>query len=204
MDLHGLTVDVGPLRKLYAEFEERLAKVAKSLKVVPVTEPLERVDVVMEFPLKNNPTADDVHEDGLMGRRTKPKRKPEDAYKAIIVKADDEQRMAYGWASVISVGGEPVVDTQGDVIEPDVMLKAATEFMADARLAKAMHKGDGIGEVLHSFPLTAELAKSLGIETDREGWIVGVKVHSEDVWKRVKSGELQAFSIGGMGTRDPV
>lgn len=123
---------------------------------------------------------------------------------AAIIKADDEQRIAYGWASVISEKGKPVVDTQGDVIEAGEMMKATSEFMADARLAKAMHDGDGIGEVLHSFPLTAELAKSLGIECDKEGWIVGVKVHSDDVWAKVKDGTYKAFSIGGMGVREPV
>ncbi|PYE89593.1 XkdF-like putative serine protease domain-containing protein [Phyllobacterium leguminum] len=124
--------------------------------------------------------------------------------KAEIVKADDEQRMAYGWASVISEGGKPVIDTQGDVIDASELVKSTTEFMADARVAKAMHEGGQVGEVLHSFPLTAELAKSLGISSDREGWIVGVKVHDDGIWKRVKSGELRAFSIGGSGTRIPM
>jgi hypothetical protein len=76
--------------------------------------------------------------------------------------------------------------------------------MADARLAKSMHAGEGIGEVLHSFPLTAELAKSLGIECANEGWIVGVKVHDDDVWRQVKDGTLKAFSIGGNAKREEI
>lgn len=117
-----------------------------------------------------------------------------------IVKLAEEQRMVYGWASVVTEKGTPVEDLQGDIIPAEVMEKAATEFMASARMAKAMHRGDGIGEVLHSFPVTDELAKSLGIETDREGWIVGVKIKSDEIWQLVKSGNLPAFSIGGMAS----
>ena len=77
------------------------------------------------------------------------------------------------------------------------MVKMANDFMLAVRTAKAMHKGDKIGEVIHSMPLTAELAKALGLHTDMEGWIVGVKVYSDDVWASVKSGEFAGFSIGG-------
>lgn len=121
-----------------------------------------------------------------------------------ILKMDEEQRMVYGWASVATENGEPVVDVQGDIIKMAVLEKAATEFMLDHRVAKAMHDGDGIGEVVHSFPLSTELAKSLGVASPREGWLIGMKVHSDDVWKRVKSGELRAFSIGGKGVRQDV
>lgn len=121
-----------------------------------------------------------------------------------IFKTDDERRIVFGWASVISENGEPVTDLQGDQIEPAELLDATTKFMADVRLAKAMHDGAGIGEVLHSFPLLADIAKSLGIETQREGWLVGVKVHDDAVWQRVKSGELGAFSIGARAMRVPI
>jgi hypothetical protein len=121
---------------------------------------------------------------------------------AVIAKLDDEQRVAWGWASVISVAGVPYVDTQGDIIDAETLEHATTDFMADVRLAKSMHEGGGIGEVLHSFPLTSQLAKSLGIQCDREGWIVGVKIRDDEVWARVKSGELAAFSIGGLTMRE--
>ena len=160
------------------------------------------------------PGSGDVHVDVPMGGKPKkpkrysvvPRGKSGEDYmdKVAILKTDDDQRMVYGWASVVSETGTPVIDTQGDVIEPDELVKATTEFMADARLAKAMHQGDGIGEVLHSFPLTAELAKSLGLETAREGWIVGVKVRDDAVWAKVKDGTLKAFSIGGVGQREPL
>lgn len=121
-----------------------------------------------------------------------------------ILKADEDERIVYGWASVVTEKGEAVVDRQGDMIDPADMEKAAHGFMTDARMARAMHDGEGVGEVIHSLPLTKAVAESLGIETEREGWIIGMKIHDDDVWKRVKSGELAAFSIGGTGQREPV
>ena len=124
--------------------------------------------------------------------------------KSDIVKFDEEQRVVWGWASVISKGGEPIYDTQGDSIEPDVLVKAANEFMMDVRVAKAMHDGDQVGEVIHSLPLTKEIGDALGIQSDQEGWIIAMKVHDDDIWSRVKSGELKAFSIGGKAIRNAV
>ena len=121
-----------------------------------------------------------------------------------ILKADDEHRVVYGWASVISENGVDVEDLQGDVIKADELLFATTEFMKSARDAKMMHAGDAVGQVIHSFPLTADISKSLGIETHREGWLVGVYVSNDDVWKAVKDNKLQAFSIGGSGTRKKI
>jgi hypothetical protein len=119
-----------------------------------------------------------------------------------ILKSNDEQRMVWGWASVISENGKPVVDTQGDVIYPDEMVKATNAFMESVRAAKAMHEGGKIGEVIHSLPLTEELANSLGIVADREGWLVGVRIRDDDVWEGIKSGKYKAFSIGGMAERE--
>lgn len=150
---------------------------------------------------KSSPTASDVHVDRPMDDEEKKRRKTEATSDGKIVKVSEEERMVYGWASVLVRKGTEVVDLQGDVIDPAEMARAATSFMKSARLAKAMHQGDGIGQVVHSMPITKEICGALGIECDQEGWIVGVHVSSDDVWKRVVSGELRAFSIGGRGQR---
>jgi len=92
-----------------------------------------------------------------------------------ILKADEEQRMVWGWASVVTEKGEPVVDRQGDVIEPETLVKAVNKFMEFIRVGKQMHDGDQIGVVVHSMPITKEIGDSLGIQSDREGWIVAFK-----------------------------
>ena len=121
-----------------------------------------------------------------------------------ILKADNDQRLVYGWASVITENGVPVVDSQGDVIKAATLVKAATEFMLSARVTKEMHDGGKIGEFVHSFPITKELCDALGISCNKEGWIVACKVYDDAVWAKVKSGELKAFSIGGRAKREKI
>jgi len=117
---------------------------------------------------------------------------------------DEDQRMVWGWASVSAIKSALILDTQNDVIENFDLMKMATDFMIDVRTSKRMHKGDAVGLVVHSLPLTDELAKSLGVTSDQEGWIVGVKIYDDETWKMVKSGELTAFSIGGRAERVPL
>lgn len=119
-----------------------------------------------------------------------------------ILKFDDEQRLVYGWASVVTKNGEPVVDRQGDVIEPETLVKAVNTFMEHVRVGKQMHNGDQIGMVVHSWPMTNEISKAVGIQSDREGWLVAFKVYDDNVWAKVKSGELAAFSIGGRAIKE--
>ena len=119
-----------------------------------------------------------------------------------ILKTDDEQRLVYGWASVVTEKGEPVVDRQGDVIEAETLVKAVNEFMEHVRVGKAMHTGEQVGVVVHSLPITKEIGDALGIHSDREGWVVAYKVYDDAVWAMVKSGELAAFSIGGRAIKE--
>jgi hypothetical protein len=135
----------------------------------------------------------------------------------LVRKLDDDQHMVWGWANVITVKGQPVVDEHKDIIEPDTMEKAATEFMKDVRTHAAMHrydwvvKGDDlvhepvqIGTVVHSLPLSYGLAKLLGVSTDVEGWIVGVHVTNESEWQKYKDGTYKSFSIGGRSEFHPL
>jgi hypothetical protein len=129
---------------------------------------------------------------------------------AEITKTDEEHRTVYGWASVITEGGEPVVDKQGDVIDNDTLIKTAHDFITDAREAKVMHKGSTVGEVVESLVLDKATQDNLGVEIrnedgqQMEGWFIGMKVYDDSVWKKVKSGEYGAFSIGGYGKRVPI
>ena len=121
-----------------------------------------------------------------------------------ILKTDDEQRMVYGWASVVTENGEAVVDRQGDVIEVGTLVEAVNEFMEHVRVGKAMHVGEQVGVVVHSLPITKEIGDALGIQSNREGWVVAYKVFDDDVWAMVKSGELAAFSIGGRAIKEEI
>jgi hypothetical protein len=116
-------------------------------------------------------------------------------------KADAEGRYVRGWASVIEIDGAPVYDTQGDAISMGTLRKAAHKFVTDARVAKAMHRGEAVGEVVESVIIDDEFAKATGMSTGKRGWWIGMAVHDDKIRKRVKAGELKAFSIGGRGKR---
>lgn len=118
-----------------------------------------------------------------------------------VTKVDDEQRIVYGFASVVSKNGEMIVDRQGDVISADEMEKAATRFMLGARNGLTMHKGEPTTTIVHSMPLTKQVMEAFGISSDKEGWLIAVKVHDEDTWDRMKKGEFTGFSIGGRAKR---
>jgi len=76
--------------------------------------------------------------------------------------------------------------------------------MEHVRVGKAMHVGDQVGVVVHSLPITKEIGDALGIQSDREGWVVAYKVFDDTVWAMVKSGELAAFSIGGRAIKEEI
>ena len=95
-----------------------------------------------------------------------------------------------------------IIDRQGDVIEPETLVKAVNNYMEHVRVGKTMHVGEQTGVIVHSMPVTKEIGEALGIHSDREGWIVAYKVYDDAVWDMVKSGELAAFSIGGRAVKE--
>lgn len=122
---------------------------------------------------------------------------------AKVCKVDSRLGIVFGYAIVCKVGDKPFRDVQGDIISESGMLDATTRFMEGSRIAKVMHQGSSVGKVVHSFPLTVEIAKALGIEAERYGWIVGMKP-DEATLSKFASGELTGFSIGGRRKRETV
>jgi hypothetical protein len=116
--------------------------------------------------------------------------------KAQVVKVDSALGLVFGFAIVSTADGQPYYDVQGDHIPEDAMLKAATDFMENSRIAKEMHQGDAKGSVVFAFPLTAEIAKSLGITTQKTGLLIAMKPTPE-VLAKFKDGSYTGFSIGG-------
>ena len=121
-----------------------------------------------------------------------------------ICKVNDELGLVFGWAIICKQNGEEYFDTQGDHIPEDAMLDAATDFMLNSRVAKDMHRPDGElpGSVVFTFPMTAEVAKSFGIETDKTGLMIAMKPDSEEILNKFRTGEYTGFSIGGSRIED--
>lgn len=120
---------------------------------------------------------------------------------AQVAKVDESLGLVFGFAIVSKIDGEPYIDVQGDHIPEEAMLKAATDFMENRRVAKEMHDGDQVGDILFAFPLTQEIAKSLAIETRATGLLIAMKPNPE-VLQKFKSGEYTGFSIGGARITD--
>lgn len=122
-----------------------------------------------------------------------------------FTKVSEDLRLVSGWASVVTKGGKPVVDLQGDMIDITDLRAAVEDFLDGARDGGYMHSRDAsgnlhrIGKVVGSMIIDSATAKAFGMTTDQEGWIITLRVESDAVWKQVKDGTLAAFSIGGRG-----
>ena len=119
-------------------------------------------------------------------------------------KFDEDARLCFGWASVVAEKGADVVDLDKETIDMASLESAAYDFMLSVRVAGEMHKELGIGRVCESVVVTKEKLTAMGIEADREGWWIGVRVDDEAVWKKVRSGEYGMFSIGGIAEVEEV
>ena len=117
-------------------------------------------------------------------------------FTADIFKVDVEKRLVTGWFSVVEEGGQPVTDKQDDVIKPETLEKAAHQFMLDSRVGGHMHETEA-GGIVASIVFTKDIQEQLDIDLGKVGWFGTYKVTDDEVWERVKSGDLPMFSIGG-------
>lgn len=122
-----------------------------------------------------------------------------------VTKVDVELGIVFGWAIISKIRGTDYFDVQGDHIPEAAMLKASAEYMENSRIGGNMHRYRGggpesverVGEVVFAFPLTAEIAKSMGITSNLTGLMIGMKVDRPDVLEKFKDGTYTGFSIGG-------
>ena len=121
-----------------------------------------------------------------------------------IAKAKEDEGLVSGWANVaVNADGSLPLDWQDDIIRPEVLEKAAINFMMDYRGSGVMHQGDEQGVVVESIVLTKDKQAALGIPegTVPEGWFITVKVTNPEVFQAVKDGKYKMFSIQGNAKR---
>lgn len=117
--------------------------------------------------------------------------------KATVAKVDQSLGLVFGWGLICTEKGEDHFDTQGDHIPEDVMVAATSDFMENARIAKDMHSAaEPHGTIVHSFPLTKDIAEAMGITTEKTGWMVAMKPSAE-ILAKFADGTYTGFSIGG-------
>lgn len=131
-----------------------------------------------------------------------------------IYKADHEKRIVYG------VVLDPyIIDAHNDYLSPSVIEETAHDFLSESRVVGLDHDKEASGaKVVESwiqpYPTPEDYraaidgkphkayVQNFGEEVIRSGsWVLGVKLTPE-LWSKVKSGELNGFSIGGYGKRE--
>lgn len=122
-----------------------------------------------------------------------------------VAKVDTSNKLVFGWGTVCQKNGDPYYDTDNQHFPEDVAIKGWVEFMKNARVSKAMHEGEQVGDVVFAFPATDDIIKSLGMTLgDQSGIIVGVVINDEATLNKFYTGVYKGFSIGGSATFEDV
>lgn len=117
-----------------------------------------------------------------------------------LTKADEDRQVAYG---VVYAPG--MLDSQNEFTDAEEIESAAYRFMKNKKLDQVDQN--------HDFkPLAgAYVAESWIVKMgdvwfgDLPGaWAVGIKVDDDDIWARLKTGELWGFSMAGLAEREEV
>jgi len=115
---------------------------------------------------------------------------------------DEDRQFVAGWASVVSVDGKPVIDTEGDTMTEADLVESAEEFMRSYRRGKKSHQGDADKvEFVQSVVFTEEVQDAMGIDLGFVGWWLGGYVRDDELWQDVRAGTFRGFSVGGSAVR---
>ena len=108
-----------------------------------------------------------------------------------IEKADLAEGVIYGVASVANI-----VDREGDVIRPDVLRKAAHDFLANR---------NGAFDDTHDYAGGGDIGGKL-VESwmDGDTWRIGFKPDDIEIAKAAAAGEYVGFSVEGTAQRTEV
>ncbi len=144
---------------------------------------------------------------GLYQLRKSVKRKVGgDSLNCKVLKSDTKLNIVFGWGMVSKLNMslleksavKAYYDSDNQMIPEQVMLSGVSKYMSQPdRINNHEHTEAVVGEVIHSFPMTEEIAKSLGIDTPIYGWLVGVQTDDESIQK-FASGDYNGFSIEGL------
>lgn len=131
-------------------------------------------------------------------------------FRGEFTKFDDDKRQAFGWASVVTKDGSPVLDRQGDYISIEDLESAAYTYVHKSRVGGDMHRRNGdaphhVSDMIESMVFTPEKIAKMGLpEGFPEGWWVGYQIHDEDTWQEVRKKGRTGFSIHGRGIRKDI
>ena len=122
-----------------------------------------------------------------------------------VSKLDDTQNLVFGWGSVVKKGGQPFVDSQGDIIEDMELEKAIYNFMSaplhDEQHQRIVHDST----IVESFVVTDDKLRKMfpegPIPQGNRGWWIGIRIKDPEVYRKHKEGIYTGFSITGTAQR---
>lgn len=116
---------------------------------------------------------------------------------AKIGRFDEDQRIVY--ATVY----EPyTLDTWGDMMLPEEIIKMAHGFMLKENIKDRIDTShDYVSN--GSYPVESFIARENDPDFTEGAWVMGVKVPDDEMWARVKKGEINGFSMAGMAKMVP-
>jgi hypothetical protein len=125
-----------------------------------------------------------------------PALKKSDAEIVVPIWKDESKQIVYG------VVLEPdQVDSQGDIVSPQEIEKAAHTYLADSRRSDVQHNEMAAGvDVVESYVAPCDLEVA-GQRVQKGAWVIAHKIHDSELWGRICKGELTGYSIGGSGVR---
>lgn len=107
---------------------------------------------------------------------------------------NEEQRIAWGWASVSTQDGELVIDAHDERITTKALYKMVHGLIRGTRAGNFDHVGPAHHEIVEAMVFCAERQKALGIDLGMEGALIAMHIPDDKHWNLVKSGDWM-FSI---------
>jgi len=109
-------------------------------------------------------------------------------------------------------GGAPLKpDTQGDIYSAADIRKSAHGWMERYGSVDLMHSWQALGakdvSILESYIAPCDFKIGEGedaYQVVKGSWLLALRVHSDDIWKAIKEGEIGAFSVGGKAVREEI
>jgi|GEM_PF-3482978 hypothetical protein len=130
-----------------------------------------------------------------------------------VEKAESDEHYILGIVlePTLKAEGEIKPDTQKDVYTAEEIRKAAHGWMEKSGQIDLMHSWEPLGSdkvsVLETYLAPCDLTIGEGreaVKVAKGTWLLALRVNDDAIWKKIKAGEIGAYSIGGEATRKPL
>jgi hypothetical protein len=113
----------------------------------------------------------------------------ENAVQFAIANVDESRRLVFG-----QVYQPNKIDAKGWYMDPDEVEKMAHRYMRLANLRDTIDTNhDNIPN--GCYPVQSFIARKGDLDYAEGSWVLGVKITSDEIWKQIIGGEINAFSM---------